>query len=204
MATTIDIFDELFGSKEKARLIRFFLFNENPNLSVIELAQKNKLKLDETRKAIRSLVKIDMLREQIKKRRKVFSLNENFPYNAQLHNLISASNTFGQCKNLSRLRRSAAVRYAAVSGLFTDNPKSIVDLLVVVSDSRRAKVQQAIEFIEAEVGKEIRYVLLDVEEFKYRMEMLDRFLKDFFEGKHEEIVNKMPGLSRNIQLLQQK
>lgn len=200
----MDVFAELFGSKEKSRLIRFFLFNTQIAISASELAKKNKLQITETRKALRSLLKIDFVRERTKKNQKQYSLHSEFPYSSQLYHLISASNTLEQCKNLSRLRRSPAVKFAAVSGLFTDSQKSVVDLLIVVSDARRAKIDKSIEYIEAEVGKEIRYALLDVEEFKYRMEMLDRFLKDFFEGKYEEIVNRMPALPRVIQSLQKK
>jgi Fic family protein len=199
-----DVFEELFGSKEKARLIRFFLLNDRAALSVSEIANVAKLRLPETRKALRSLLKIEMLRERTKNRRKVYSLNPSFAYLSQLSNLISASNTLQQCRNLSRLRRSAAVKYAAVNGLFTENAKSAVDLLIVVNDIRRVNIRKIVEYIEAEVGKEVRYSLLDIDEFRYRMEMLDRFLKDFFDGKHEEIVSKLPGMSRTIQSLQKQ
>jgi len=185
-------------------LIRFFLLNDKVALTSSEVAEKNKLRPKEARRALRSLVKIDMLREHTRRRRKIYSLNRGFVYLLPLSRLISASNTFNQCKNLSRLRRSTAVKYAAVSGLFTDNTKASADLFIVVSDARRAKIQRAVEYIEAEVGKEVRYVLLDVDEFRYRMEMLDRFLKDFFDGEYEEVVNKIPGLSRMIQSLQKK
>jgi len=199
-----DIFEELFGSKEKARLIRFFLFNEKMSLTASEIGTKNRLRADVTRKALRSLLKIGLIKEQTKKRKKYFTLNDAFPYISQLYNLISASNTLEQCRNLSRLRRSGAVKFAAVSGLFTNSPKASIDILIVVNDLKRAKIEQVIAYIEAEVGREVRYALLDIEEFRYRMEMLDRFLKDFFEGKYEEIVNKMPTLTRSIQSLQKK
>lgn len=202
MAT--DVFDELFGSREKARLIRFFVFNDKVSMTPAELAQKNKMRTEEVRKALRSLIKIGLVMEKVKHRRKYYCLDLRFPYILQLHNLISASNTLEQCKNLSRLRRSAAVKFAAVNGLFTGNEKASIDLLVVVNDAKRARIEQAIEYIEAEVGKEVRYALLDVDEFRYRIEMLDRFLRDFFEGGYQEIVNKMSGLSRSIQSLQQK
>jgi len=200
----VDVFEEMFGSKEKARLIRFFLFNPRTKMTAADLADKARLRPDAVRRGLNSLMKMGMVRDHARKRVKEYSLDPGFPYLLQLHNLLAASNTLEQCKSLARLRRSAAVKFAAVSGLFTDNPKATIDLLIVVSDTKRAKIQQSIDYIEAEVGKEVRYALLDVDEFRYRMEMLDRFLKDFFEGGYQEIVNKIPGLSRTIQSLHRK
>jgi predicted transcriptional regulator len=204
MSMATDVFSELFGSKEKARLIRYFLFNTKASLTARELAQKTELKAVDVRQALRSLGKVDFVSERMRKRRKYYILNDKFPYISQLLALFSASNTLEQCKNLSRLRKSMAVKYAAVSGLFTGDEKAAVDIFIVVSDVRRARIDQAIRAIEAEVGKEIRYVLLDIEEFRYRIEMLDRFLKDFFECNYEEIVNRIAGFSRVIQSLQRK
>lgn len=71
-------------------------------------------------------------------------------------------------------------------------------MIVVANNTTRSRVNAVMSAIEAEVGREIRYVLMDSEEFKYRMEMLDRFLTDFFEGPHEEVINKVAGLKRLI------
>ena len=39
---------------------------------------------------------------------------------------------------------------------------------------------------------------MNTDEFKYRLDMLDRFLIDFLEGPYSEIVNKIPGLKRFV------
>ena len=52
--------------------------------------------------------------------------------------------------------------------------------------------------LEAEIGKEINFVLMNAEEMKYRLNMLDKFLLEFFEGPHEELINKIPGLRQFI------
>jgi hypothetical protein len=52
--------------------------------------------------------------------------------------------------------------------------------------------------LESEIGKEISFVLMTMEEFKYRLNMLDKFILEFLEGPHEEIINKISGLKRFI------
>ena len=52
--------------------------------------------------------------------------------------------------------------------------------------------------LEAEIGKEVSFVLMNSDEFKYRLDMLDRFLLDFLSSPHTEIVDKLPGLKHLI------
>ena len=52
--------------------------------------------------------------------------------------------------------------------------------------------------LEAEIGKEIDFVLMSGEEFKYRLNMLDKFILEFLEGPHEEIINKLTWLKHFI------
>jgi len=52
--------------------------------------------------------------------------------------------------------------------------------------------------LEAEIGKEINFVLMNSEEFKYRLNMMDRFLMEFLRGPHDELINKIPGLKNLI------
>ena len=67
-------------------------------------------------------------------------------------------------------------------------------MVLVANNVSHSKLKNLMGNIEAEVGKEISYVLMSGEEFKYRLDMLDRFLLDFLESPHDEIVNKIPRL----------
>jgi hypothetical protein len=67
-------------------------------------------------------------------------------------------------------------------------------MVLVVNNLSRPKLKNLMSNIEAEVGREISYVLMNSEEFKYRLDMLDRFLLDFLESPHDELVNKIPRL----------
>ena len=45
--------------------------------------------------------------------------------------------------------------------------------------------------MESEVGTEIRFGTMERDEFKYRYEMFDRFLRVLLEGPHRKIINKL-------------
>ena len=82
-----------------------------------------------------------------------------------------------------------------LSGIFLDAENSRVDMLIVADNvnnsEKQRKVSQFFRDLEAEVGKEIDYVLLTTEEFKYRHNMFDRFILDVLEKPHEKLINKL-------------
>ena len=71
-------------------------------------------------------------------------------------------------------------------------------MIIVGDDIRRAKLKNLMSSLEAEIGREIDFVLMSGEEFKYRLNMVDKFILDFLEGPHEELINKITGLKHLI------
>lgn len=196
-----DLLESLFGSRDKARLIRFFILNPEEMSSFEDIIKKTKLRRDGARKALRVLVNMKLVFARSQRRVKHYGLNPKFPFYVELHNLVSATNRYPQCKSLKRIRNIGDVRLALISGVFLDYKKGKIDLLLVVNNANRGKVNTFIKNVEAEVGREVRYVLMDGEEFRYRMELIDRFLTDFFEGPYEEIINRIPNLKRFVMTL---
>ncbi len=196
-----DTLELLFGTKEKARLIRFFILNKETLFSFDEVISKNKIRKNESRKALRVLVKMKLIVERSIKKQKFYVLNKAFPYYPELHTLIAATNRHPQCEGLKKIRQIGDVKLVLLSGIFLDYAKGKIDMLLVVNNIQRTKLAQIIAQVEAEVGREIRYMLLDAEEFRYRLELTDRFLTDFFEGPNEELVNRIPNLKRFISIL---
>ena len=191
-----EILDSLFGSKIKTRLLRFFLLNHEGEYSLNEISKKNIIPVVKMRKEINELKRIKFIQEKSKKAGKTYALNEKFCFLEELRNLLAKSNSHAQLKNLEKLRQIGDVRLAMVSGTFLNYPKSKVDLILVANNVSRNKLKQAMVGLEAEVGKEISFVLMNSEEFKYRLDMLDRFILEFLEAPHEELINKIPGLKR--------
>jgi len=64
-------------------------------------------------------------------------------------------------------------------------------LFIVGDEINRAKLRNFLGSLEAEIGTEIKFTLMDKEEFDYRFNMFDRFVRVLLEGPHEKIVNKI-------------
>lgn len=196
-----DILESLFGSRAKLRILRSFLLNPGKEYSVADIAEKNMLKSPEVRKEINKLKKIELVKESTKKRRKYYRVNSDFALYHELKSLIAKSNIFPQCKSMGKAKSVGEVKLLLTSGIFLNYPKSKADILLVANSVSRAKLNTFIKNLEAEVGKEVRYVLISSDELNYRINMLDRFLLDFFRDPHEEIINNIPKLSKFIKNL---
>ncbi len=192
-----EVLEILFGSKEKARLLRFFLQNPGQDYAYAEVVRRNMFR-GNVKKEMESLKKIKFILSRTKKGKISYVLNQEFSFYPELKNLISKSNVYPQCKSIATVEKIGNIKLAAISGVFINYPKSKADMIIVGDDIKRTKLKSLMSNLEAEIGKEIDFVLMNGEEFKYRLNMLDKFILEFLEGPHEELINKIPGLKHFI------
>ena len=150
----------------------------------------------EVRRELRELKKIKFLIQKSRKGDEYFLLDQKFFFYFELKNLFAKSTSSPQCKSLSKLKNIGDVKLVLISGIFLNYPKSKVDMVLVANNVSRGKLKNVMNNLEAEVGKEVNFILMNSDEFKYRLDMLDRFLLDFIEGTHVDLINKIPGLKR--------
>jgi hypothetical protein len=193
-----EILEFLFGSKVKSRLLRFFILNPDQKHTLAEIAKKNMVKASEAKRELEHFSKMKFIIERKNNGSRYYVFNQNFPYYLELKRLIVKSNIYPSSQSFSKIKIIGDIKLVLISGIFINYQKSKADILLVANNINRAKLKNFMNNLEAEIGKEISYVLMTSEEFQYRMNMLDRFVLDFLEGPHDEIVNKIPGLKRTI------
>lgn len=168
--------------------------NSDQEFDLDEINRKNMLKSSQTRSFLGEFQRNKFILERKKGGKKFFILNQKFPLLIELKSLFIKSNIYPQFGSIEKIKAVGDVKLVLISGVFLNYPKSKADIVLVANNVSRAKLKNIMNTIEAEVGREISYVLMNSDEFKYRMDMLDRFLLDFLEGPHDEIVNKIPRL----------
>ena len=193
-----EILENIFGSKEKTRALRFFLQNPELEYALKEIAKRNMLNVKKTKKELDNLVKIKFILTRTKKGKTFYVLNQGFIFYPELKNLVAKDNIFPQSKSLSKIKDLGSIKLAVISGAFINYHKGKADMILVGDGISRAKLKNLMSSLEAEIGKEVDFALMTSEEFKYRLNMLDKFILEFLEGPHEEIINKISGLRRFI------
>ena len=193
-----EILEHLFGSRERARILRFFLQNPEQQYSFSEIVKKNMIRSNPAKKELLNLVRIKFVFIRTRKGKKYYQLNQEFNFYPELKNLIAKSNVYPQCKSLGKISKVGNIKLAVISGVFISYHKSKADMIIVGDAISKNKLRNLMNNLEAEIGREINFVLMTMDEFKYRLNMLDKFVLEFLEGPHEEIINKITGLKQFI------
>src|SRR3989344_2595898 len=144
----------------------------------------------------RRSIKKRRIKRSIKVERIFYALNPNFEFFGELRGLILKSSPAEKDKMIRRINSLGKIRLAVISGIFlnknsTDTVESDVDLFVVGDDINKARLRTFLKSLEAEVGKELKFGLMDKDEFQYRYNMFDRFVRVLLEGPHEKLINNL-------------
>ena len=199
--SSVQVLEILFGSKSRARMMRFFILNNVNEYSLTDIVGRNLINSSEARKELKAFKKADFIKERTKKGKRYYHTNLNFPFYQELERLVIKSDIFPQCASLQNVKKIGDVKLVLTTGVFMNYAKGKLDLLLVVDNVSRTKLKTLINHLEAEVGKEIRYMVLNGEELSYRLNMLDRFLINIFKEPHEIYFSKMPKIKQLVSVL---
>ena len=92
---------------------------------------------------------------------------------------------------ITALKRAGTIRLVVLSGLFTGIIESQIDLLIVGDLLEERALASAVHSLEAELGREIRYAAFATADFRYRLGVYDRLLRDVFDYPHRLLMDKI-------------
>ncbi|KXJ99831.1 MAG: hypothetical protein UZ19_OD1000332 [Parcubacteria bacterium OLB19] len=92
---------------------------------------------------------------------------------------------------LTHLRKAGPLDFVAVAGVFVREFEQQLDLLISMKKPPQSKIETAIRAFEAEIGMEIRFALMTNESLLYRVGMNDKLTRDFFDYKHQILIDKI-------------
>lgn len=190
-----EMLEQLFESLAKVRLLKLFLRNQKLKLSVSEACVRSQLDARASKTALEKLRKAGILKSYSHNlhQARIYFINPAFTFFEELRNLVLKSSPASKTRIVQRIRGTGRIKLLVLSGVFLkpDRELARTDLLVVGDDVSEKRFQNFLKELEAEMGCEIEYSLLTSDEFRYRHEMLDRFLRDIFEHPHEMLINKL-------------
>jgi predicted transcriptional regulator len=203
----MELLARLLGGVERVKIMRFFLHHEDIVLSLSEVSDKTKSKSALARKELTALTNIGFIEKKKSKMvittgagKKVYSkvkeisgykLNTNFPHNQALKELLFDFQSLDKKELVARFKLIGRIKLFVLSGVFIGDTKSRVDILIVGEGIKRQKAEKVLESLSAELGREVVYSIMDVEEYEYRYKMYDKFLRDIIDMPHEKVIDKM-------------
>lgn len=185
---------KLFGSEAKVKIMRLFLFNPETVFDTGEISERAKVEATKVRREITNLEKMGLVkRRQSAKKRSGhgFVLDTQFPYLLQLQNFLINIEPLQPKEIINKVSRLGSIKLIIISGVFLQEPESRADLLIVGDNVKKASLENLIKMLEAEIGKELRYAYFTTEDFKYRISMFDKLIRDILDYPHKTILNKI-------------
>lgn len=205
----MDTLAKLFGSTARVRVMRLFLMNSEEIYEIADVAQRARTSTDVARKEVRLLRDIGLVKEreaikmlpksakgkggetELKKKKYTgFGLDPSFPFLASLRGLVTEI-AMGKEDIAARFKGCGHFKLIVVAGIFIDEPTSRVDVLIVGDKLKRAAIERELKKLEAEVGKELTYALMESAEFEYRFGVYDKFVRDIVDYPHLVVLNKL-------------
>jgi hypothetical protein len=202
MKESLDILGKLFGGVPRVKVMRLFLLNPFQGFEISDVSDRSRLSLSIARRMTAQLAGMDMVRKRAfikeieqkrtgktKKRRVTgWFLNQEFPYMGELRQLLVEGDFFKHADLVKRFRPAGRIHLLVVSGVFIQHSGNRLDLLIVGDNLRRTVIQKVISVLESELGRELSYAIFDTNDFKYRVSMYDKLIRDVFDYPHERVI----------------
>lgn len=198
----MDLLGQIFGSQARVKLMRLFLFHEGVSFPLEEVTRRTLVRKDTAKKELRLLEKVGFLKrgtislkeKKVKKNGDVsirtkkvkgWKLNTRFELKNPLKTLLIETQLIRESDILSAIRSVGKLKLLVLSGVFLGLEDSEVDLLIVIDSPNKTKLERSIKKMESEIGKELLYAVFSSQEFRYRLDMYDKLVRNVLEGERK-------------------
>ena len=186
------MFDQLFGSKTRVKLLSLFLNNPNRPFYVREITRKIDEQINSVRRELSNLLAIGIIRSESNNNRLYYEVNQDYQFYAPLRSIftnVSLAESSPELQDtredtdlIKKLRATGNIQLAFQTGGFVREQSSGTDLFIM-GDVNRARVAKLVDELEQQEGREVYYTVMTPEEYQYRRRLNDRFLSGVLNAK---------------------
>ncbi|MDE2030822.1 MAG: hypothetical protein KGI58_00980 [Patescibacteria group bacterium] len=195
----MEILAKLFGGQARVKIMRLFLLNKNTFFQIEEISSRSRVTKSNVRKEINTLLAMTFIKHKIisvdnsrgtgKKKVSAYYLNQSFKHLEPVRDILIDPNLLAGDGLIERFKPIGKIKLMVTSGVFIGDSDSRVDILIVGDRLKKNVIQQVIKGLEAEIGKELDYVVFDTNEFKYRLDMYDKLVCDVIDLPHLKLID---------------
>ncbi len=196
--------EQLFGSKTRVKLLQLFYSNPNRSFYVREITRKIDEQINSVRRELSNLLNIGIITSDNTNNKLYYEVNQKFEYFTPLQQI------FGGAKiktpkmkaedeteeTTTGLKAVGHIDLAVYTGQFTRDDTAGVDILII-GDVNLNALQKYVDELEASENKSLRYAVMNLDDFKYRLQIRDRFAQAILKAKKQVLVDEHGLLSDN-------
>jgi hypothetical protein len=199
--------EQLFGSKTRVKLLKLFLMNPNRSFYVREITRKIEEQINSVRRELANLLSLGIITSDSTNNKLFYEVNQSYEHYDALRALFAPQAKSTGSKTTKKQQTKEVISdetpvvlddiWARVghvdgllySGVFTRDTQSPIDVLVV-GDVSQPRVESAVAQLEQQEGKgELRYAIMDTDEWRYRRQIHDKFWSEITSAKNQVLVD---------------
>jgi hypothetical protein len=203
------VFEQLFGSKTRVKLLQLFYSNPNRSFYVREITRKIDEQINSVRRELANLLSVGIIMSDANNNRLYYEVNQEYEYYTPLAQIFGGApiETPKPAKKgvkaaetpktadvapehplAKAVRATGKVDLAVLTGQFTRDDGAGIDVLIV-GDVNQSKVGKFMTELEKSENKELRYTMMPLSTYQYRVQINDRFINDLMSAKKQVIIN---------------
>lgn len=200
----MEALEKLFGSSARIKILKFFLFNTGELFEKSTISSRTKVSSSILQKELNLFEKIGLIKKRnffitkekrggkIQKiRTKGYETVIEHKLFIPLQNLLVKNSPMSSNTLVQRLSRHGKLKLIIGAGVFIQDTDSRVDLLIVGDEIKENTLKNTIAVLESEIGKQLRYTVLTVQDFKYRLGVYDKLVRDILDYPHQIFLDRI-------------
>lgn len=197
--------EQLFGSKTRVKLLHLFYSNPNRSFYVREITRKIDEQINSVRRELANLLSIGIITSDNNNNKLYYEVNQKYEYFDPLEEIFGVgkptkskakSTAIATDEEQTDLKNLGNIELAIFTGSFTRDETTGIDVLIV-GNVNQTQLGKYVEALEKKEGREMRYAVLSLDEYKYREQIHDRFVANVREAKKQILIDKARLLTDN-------
>ena len=199
-----DFLGKLLGNPARAKVLRAFSLSPSEVFTLRLIARRSGISTKVAQKEIRMLIDLGILAKgrltiTLKSGRKIvaskqkeptWQLNPEFKHASAISKFVHEVSPVHYKTIVGTLKRSGRMAAIILSGSFMGDPSRPADLVLAADGYNESRIEHAIRKLEPQLGREIRYALFSTPEFRYRLTIQDRLIRDTLDFPHLVLLDK--------------
>jgi len=200
-----ELLGEFMGNPARARILRVFMFNPNESFTLPVLAKRAGVSLKAATREAKKLAEwgavkkgktvsivVGNSKRVIRGKQKVdtWMVNAEWKHARALSSFVHEISPVRYAAIVGALKRTGRLSAIILSGSFMGDDSRPADLLVALDSLNERRVEAAIKALEPALGREIRYAAFSTPEFRYRMTVQDKLIRDTLDFPHLVLLDK--------------
>jgi len=204
-----DFLATFIGNPNQARILRTFIFNEGERFTTKQLARLAGISGESAQDALENLKAMHLVRSVSVQTvvakpakgasasngkkdhiEKAWFMNPEFEHLKALVRFVRDISPVRYDEIVEALKRTGKLSTVVLSGSFMGDKSRPADILVAADSLNEARLETAVRQLEPMFGREIRYAVFSTPEFRYRLTVQDKMLRDTFDFPHLVLLDR--------------